>query len=70
LQAAEKDGFDVSLTTDTNLAYQQNLIGRKLAIVVLSRNKWKAIERMLDEISDAVNRAKRGSFTIIEIPFN
>jgi hypothetical protein len=47
LQAAEKDGFDVFLTTDTNLAYQQNLIGRKLAIVVLSRNNGKPLHGCL-----------------------
>jgi hypothetical protein len=40
LRAAEHAGFDVLLTTDTNLQFQQNLEGRKLAVVILNRNKW------------------------------
>src|SRR5260221_12965379 len=60
LRAAEEAGFDLFLTVDTNLAYQQNLQGRKLAIIVLSRNKWKAIEQSLDEIANAINRVTRG----------
>jgi hypothetical protein len=36
LKAAEEAGFEVLLTTDTNLPHQQNLKGRKLAIVILS----------------------------------
>jgi hypothetical protein len=38
LRLAEEAGFDVLLTADNNLAYQQNLKGRKIAIVVLSGN--------------------------------
>ena len=40
LKAAEEAGFDVLVTTDKNLRYQQNLQGRKLAIVVLSNSRW------------------------------
>lgn len=37
LRRAEEAGFDVLLTTDKNLVYQQNLKDRKIAIVVLGR---------------------------------
>ena|SRR5947208_218730 len=40
LQAAEKAGFEVLLTTDKNIRYQQNLTGRKIAIVVLANPRW------------------------------
>jgi hypothetical protein len=40
LTVAEEAGFDVFLTTDKNLRYQQNLAGRKIAIVVLGRHYW------------------------------
>ena len=36
LQSAEDNGFEVLVTTDTNLKYQQNLSKRKIAVVVLS----------------------------------
>jgi hypothetical protein len=40
LRAAEAAGFDVLLTTDKSLAFQQNLKGRKIAIVVLGNPQW------------------------------
>ena len=43
LLAAERAGFELLLTTDNSLAYQQNLTGRKIAIVVLNRNRWKSV---------------------------
>jgi hypothetical protein len=33
---AEEQGFEVLLTTDTNLRYQQNLAQRRIAIIVLT----------------------------------
>ena len=39
LNSAEAAGFDVLLTADKNLRYQQNLSGRKLAIVVLGQGR-------------------------------
>jgi len=67
LRVAEEAGFEVLLTTDTNLRYQQNLQGRKLAVVVLSRNRWSLVKPLLDQIVIAVMAAKPGSFTVVEI---
>ena len=67
LNAAEKAGFDVLLTTDTKLAHQQNLQGRKPAIVILSRNRWSLVRPMMKQIADAVSAAKPGSCTVVEI---
>ena len=44
LTAAEEAGFDILLTTDKNLRYQQNLAGRKIAIVVLGQQQWPQLE--------------------------
>jgi len=43
LDAAEASGFDVLVTTDRNILYQQNLTGRRLAIVVLDKARWRLI---------------------------
>jgi hypothetical protein len=67
LRAAEEAGFDVLLTTDTNLPQQQNLEGRKLAIVILSRNRWSLVRSRMQQIADAVNAAKPGSCTVVKI---
>jgi hypothetical protein len=53
---------------DNSIAYQQNLKGRKLAIVVISRNRWRLVQRMTRKIVAAVNAAEPGTYTLIEIP--
>lgn len=68
LRVAEQPSFEVLLATDTNLRYQQNMKGRRLAIVALSRNRWSVVRPMLDQIVAAVKAAKPGTFTLVEIP--
>ncbi len=68
LRVAEEDGFEVLLSTDTSLPHQQNLTGLKLAVVILSKNRWTLIERRVREIAAAVNLAKAGTYSVVEIP--
>ena len=60
LTAAEKAGFEVLLTTDKKLPYQQNLTDRKIAVVVLGTARWRLIEPMAATVVAAVNAAKKG----------
>jgi hypothetical protein len=62
IAAAEAEGFEVFLTTDKNLRYQQNLAGRRLVIVVLSTTSWPRIRAVTAKVLDAVNSAQPGSF--------
>jgi len=68
LNAAEEAGFEVLLTTDTNLPHQQNLKGRQLAIVILSKNRWTLVRPMMQQIADAVNAARPGTYALVDIP--
>lgn len=68
LNAAEEAGFEVLLTTDTNLPHQQNLKGRKLAIVILSKNRWTLVRPMMQQIANAVNAARPETCTLVDIP--
>jgi hypothetical protein len=43
LKLAEAEGFDVLLTTDKRIRYQQNLTGRKIAVLVLGNSKWRVV---------------------------
>jgi hypothetical protein len=70
LDAAEAAGFDVLVTTDKNLRYQQNLTGRKLAIVVLGQGRWSLIRRHVAAVVAAVNAATPGSYAEVEIPYD
>jgi hypothetical protein len=69
LTVAEAAGFDVLVTTDKNLRYQQNLKGRRIAIVVLGKGRWSLIKRHVAEIVATVNAATPGSFHEVDIPF-
>jgi predicted nuclease of predicted toxin-antitoxin system len=69
LNEAEAAGFEVLVTTDKNLSYQQNLTGRKIAIVVLGQGRWTLIQPHVAEVVAAVNSATPGSFAVVEVPF-
>lgn len=70
LKVAEAARFDILLTTDKNIRYQQNLTGRQIAIVVLGNSTWRTVERYLDRVALAVDAATPGSYTEIDIPFS
>jgi hypothetical protein len=62
ISAAEGAGFEVMVTGDKDLAYQQNLAGRKLSLIVLGTNNWNIIKEDMEPVVAAVNDAKPGGF--------
>ncbi len=68
LKAAEEAGFDAIITADKNIRYQQNLTGRKIALLVLSTNTWQVLRDNAALMVDAVNRAHSGSYEEIGFP--
>jgi hypothetical protein len=68
LTAAESAGFDVLLTTDKNLRYQQNISGRKIAVVFLGRQQWPQLKPHVQRVVDAINSAVVDSYLEIDIP--
>jgi hypothetical protein len=68
LSVAEEAGFEVFVTADKNIRYQQNLEGRRIAIVVLTQLRWRLVRTRLPEISAAVNACTAGSYAEVEIP--
>lgn len=69
IAAAEAADFDLLLTTDKNIRYQQNLAGRKIAFVVTGNQQWPTLRRYVVRIIEAVDAATPGSYTEVEIPF-
>ena len=67
LAAAESAGFDVLLTADKNMRYQQNLEGRRIALVVLSTPQWPVVKLHLEKIAAAVNAATTGSYIEVDL---
>ena len=68
LMAAERAGFDVMVTGDQNLAYQQSLAGRRLAIVALTTNHWATIRANPQPIRDAIQAAEPGGHAVVAFP--
>ena len=67
LKAAEEAGYDLFITTDQNLRYQQNLTDRKLAILVLLSTSWPRIRPHGESIAHAVNEMTAGDYAEVEI---
>jgi hypothetical protein len=67
LNEAEAAGFEVLVTTDRNIRYQQNLASHKIAVVVLGKGRWTIMKPHVAEIVAAINAATPGSYAEIEI---
>lgn len=68
LTEAEKAGFEVFVTPDKNIRYQQNLRRRRIAIVALSNAQWPILRLYAEQVVAAVNAATPGSYLEVEIP--
>ncbi len=68
LARAEAAGFDLLLTTDQNMRFQQNLAGRKIAVVVIALQQWPRLQLDVQRVVDAVDAARPGTFTVVEFP--
>jgi hypothetical protein len=67
LDAAEAAGFEVLVSGDRTLHYEQNLSRRRIAVISLSAIAWPVIEPHVAEIAAAVDGALPGSFTRVDV---
>ena len=69
LSAAEEAGFDIVLTTDRRIRYQQNLRARRIALVVLTGStKWSLLRQHTARVAAAVADATSGSYVEVDVP--
>jgi len=66
LNAAESGGFQIFITCDQSLRYQQNLDGRKIAIVELTKNNWPSIKPHIPERVQTVDKCLAGEYHTIK----
>ena len=66
LRAAEESGMDVLLTGDQSLTYEQNLTGRRLAIVALSAIQLPILKENIEKIVAAIEAAVPGTFQAVD----
>jgi len=67
LQQAEGE-FDLFITSDQNIRYQQNLAGRLIAILELSTNDIGRIRAAAAILQAAVDAIRPGEFRHLAIP--
>lgn len=59
--------YDVLITADKNLRYQQNLAARKVAIVELPTNRWPLLRPLINRIIELVTRISPGAYVRLEL---
>jgi hypothetical protein len=69
IDVAEAAGFEVMVTTDKNIRYQQKLSARSIALIVLEHSQWPMVKLVVQNIVAAVNAATPGSYLEVEVPF-
>ncbi|MBL0159206.1 MAG: hypothetical protein IPP47_19135 [Bryobacterales bacterium] len=67
LAAAEGAGFDLFITADQEISCQQNLTGRRIALLVLSTNNWGVVKEQVELIATAIEAAVAGSYAFVDI---
>ena len=68
LEAAEGAGFELMITADQNLKYQQNLSKRRIALIVLGSNDWSIVKNYTTAIVASVDAATANGYVFIEMP--
>lgn len=67
LTMAEQESYELLITTDRNLRYQQNLAARQIAIVVLMSTSWPRMKEQTDRIQSVVDVIQIGDYQEIPI---
>ena len=66
LDQAEEAGYEILITTDQGIRYQQNMSNRRVAVVVLMNTAWPRISMRTESIRDALDRVEPGE--VLEVP--
>ena len=67
LENAEREGYEIVITADQSMRYQQNLTHRRIAIVVLLSNGWADVQMRVDDIRNALEGIQPGELREVPI---
>lgn len=68
LDLAEQNGFDIIVTSDTNIRFQNRLSGRRIALVVATTNHWDTIRAQPADLMAACDGAIQGPYVVVRFP--
>ena len=66
LTLAEQVGYNVLVTSDSNIYAQQNLRGRSISIVVLPTNLRRYVMARAADVADTILRIEAAQYVVIE----
>ena len=67
LDNAEREGYEVMITADQSMRYQQNIARRQVGVVVLLSNRWPEVQMKIEEIRAALEGIQRGELREVPI---
>ena len=62
LDRAEQNSYELLVTTDHQLRYQQDLSSRGLAVLVLLSTSWPRMQTRVQEIQSAIGNMQTGEY--------
>ena len=62
LARAERDGYEVLITADQSMRFQQNMAQRQIAVIVLLSNRWPRVQLKIEDIRTALETIEPGEF--------
>lgn len=68
MDRAEGEDYEVLITTDQNIRYQQNLTRRHLAVIVLLSTAWPYAQSRIEDIRTSVAESQPGELREVPIP--
>lgn len=68
ISTAEKEGYQVLITSDKRIRYQQNIVDRKIAILILTSNQYREILPNIEAILENIQNLEQGSYCELVIP--
>lgn len=67
LDRAEADSYELLITADQQMPFQQNFTNRNIGVLILATNSWPELRQHLDEVNQAVNESERDQITVVNI---
>lgn len=68
LDRAEEAGYEIVITADKNMPYQQNIRSRRFALIVLGANRWPLIKPRIEDVRAALEGIEPGEVREVPIP--
>jgi hypothetical protein len=67
LDLVEQAGFDLLVTADANIKFQNRLSGRRIAMAVLTSNRWRTIREHADQLRKVVAAINEGDYAVVKL---